>query len=115
MPYSDGFGMAAVLKAVRERVEATSIRAVAEELGMSPSGLHVLLRGSKPRTATRRKLLDWYAEVRSRSKTARTDVPPEDVDAAVTLLSRYLVADSRKAVREQRVEEISRRLFDRDG
>jgi hypothetical protein len=100
------------MAALRERVEQTSIRAVADELGMSPSGLHVLLHGSKPRAGTRRKLLEWYAEIRSRSAGRRAGVPAEDVDAAVAVLDRYLNADSRETVHRRRVREIAARLFD---
>jgi hypothetical protein len=42
------------------RVEATSLRQAAREVGMSPSGLQKLLDGSQPYSATRRKLERWY-------------------------------------------------------
>lgn len=58
------------LKRVREmlalRAEETSLRQVAREVGMSPSGLQKLLDGSHPYSATSRKLSRWYVRESSR-------------------------------------------------
>lgn len=106
-----GFGLAAAMAVLSDEVERRSLRAVAEEIGMSPSGLHILLKGSRPHAATRRKLLEWYSEVRRRGASDRTGVPKDDVDAAVALLERYVNADARKSVQRRRVREIAERLF----
>lgn len=42
------------------RIEATSLRRVARDVGMSPTGLRKLLEGSRPYSATRQKLERWY-------------------------------------------------------
>lgn len=48
-------------RAASRAVDASSLRAVAKSLGMSPSGLQKFLDGARPREATRRKLQLWYA------------------------------------------------------
>lgn len=51
---------------VAERVEAESLRRVAREVGMSPSGLQKFLDGATPYSATRRKLERWYVREAAR-------------------------------------------------
>lgn len=41
-------------------VEATSLRAVARAVGVSPMGLRNFLRGREPYSATRRRLTAWF-------------------------------------------------------
>ena len=43
-----------------ERVEATSLRRVAREVGMSPTGLKKFLLGTAPYSPTLRRLRKWY-------------------------------------------------------
>lgn len=108
MPNRGAFGVETLRDAVKARVSDTSIRAVAEEIGMSPSGLHVLLKGSDPHPATREKLVAWYIE-QQRSK-ARSAVSKADVDAAVQLLIRYVRDDGRPGAQARRAAAIMRRL-----
>jgi hypothetical protein len=96
--------------AVRRRVEQTSIRVVAEEIGMSPSGLHILLRGSRPHPATREKLVRWYVEQRDAQETRGEPVSPVDVDVALQLLMLYVTQDARETVQRRRIREIVRRF-----
>lgn len=53
-------GVDAIREAARLAVEATSLRAVARAIGMSPMGLKHFLAGTKPYRATERKLTAWY-------------------------------------------------------
>jgi hypothetical protein len=46
-------------EAVRERVEASSLRHVARQVGMSPTGLRKFLEGGIPYQKSRRRLFDW--------------------------------------------------------
>lgn len=109
MPSRAAFGIKTLREAVRRRVEETSIRAVAEEIGMSPSGLHVLLNGSAPQPATREKLVSWYAEQR-RVRPSGDAVSKADVDAALCLLVQYVRQDTRTEAQVKRIHEIVRRL-----
>ncbi|HWK90336.1 MAG TPA: DUF433 domain-containing protein [Longimicrobium sp.] len=45
---------------VRSHVNRTSLRAVARQVGMSPSGIHKFLQGSQPYSPTLRRLRSWY-------------------------------------------------------
>lgn len=112
MPGKVAFSLAMLRDAVRQRVDETSIRAVSEEVGMSPSGLHVLLRGSKPHPATREKLVAWYVE-RRRAEKSSPSIPVTDVDAALRLLIHYVLEDSRRQTRTRRAREIIQR-FERE-
>ena len=47
-------------ESVAIRVHATSMRSVARQVGMSPSGLEKFLAGGTPYTNTRRKLVEWW-------------------------------------------------------
>ncbi len=48
--------------ALRQRVELTSLRATARELGMSPTGLHGFIEGTEPYVKTLRRARVWLAE-----------------------------------------------------
>lgn len=62
--------VAEIRDAVAESVSSTSLRQVAREVGMAPSGLRKFLDGSRPYTATRRKLHRWYV------REGHTDTTP---------------------------------------
>jgi transcriptional regulator with XRE-family HTH domain len=44
------------------RVEGTSLRRVAREIGMSPTGLKKFLQGTAPYSPTVRRLRNWYVQ-----------------------------------------------------
>jgi hypothetical protein len=46
--------------AAAARVENTSLRGTAREIGLSPTGLKKFLLGTKPYAATQRKLQTWF-------------------------------------------------------
>ena len=56
----------ATIKHLREtaagRVENTSLRSVAREIGMSPTGLKKFLQGTAPYSPTVRRLRNWYVQ-----------------------------------------------------
>jgi hypothetical protein len=47
-------------KAVREAIAFSTLRAVAKDVGMSPSGLQKFLEGTKPYGKTKERLRFWY-------------------------------------------------------
>jgi hypothetical protein len=49
-----------VRASVSTRVEQTSLRAVADEIGLSPAGLQKFLAGTEPYASTIRRLRNWY-------------------------------------------------------
>lgn len=50
----------AIRAAAKLAIEATSLRKVARDVGMSPMGLKHFVAGTQPYSATYRKLLAWY-------------------------------------------------------
>ena len=77
----------ATVRHIREvaaaRVENTSLRGVAREIGMSPMGLRNFIRGTDPYSPTLRRLRNWY--VRYAAARAGT-VHMEDATAALSVL-----------------------------
>jgi AraC-like DNA-binding protein len=115
MPGKATFSLKVLRDAIRRRVDETSIRLVAKELGMSPSGLHVLLGGSKPHPGTRAKLVSWYVEQRRAEQGVGQVVSADDVDAALRLLVHYITQDGREDAQQRRAQEIAKRLEDESG
>ena len=61
MPAGEGRASVHTLRrALTGSVSASSLRQVARDVGMSPTGLKNLLDGARPYSATRRKLECWY-------------------------------------------------------
>ena len=90
--------------AVAERVRATSLRAVARQVGMSPSGLHSFLSGGVPYQKSRRKLFDWL----HRERGGRAG---DEVSSALVSLVRDLPAERREPALEALVDTL-RSLYD---
>lgn len=84
-------------EAVMERVERTSLRHVAREIGMSPSGLRKFLDGNMPYTKTIHRLRRWYLQ---HVAEAREELSSEDAAAAL----RVLVHDLPPPVQAQTVD-----------
>lgn len=59
-PSREGRPLDRMREALAARVEATSLRSVAREVGMSPTGLQKVLGGADSYSRTRRKLERWY-------------------------------------------------------
>lgn len=97
----------ASLERVREvlaaRVDATSLRQVAREVGMSPSGLQNVLAGADSYSRTRRKLERWYVR-----ETARFEAPldPHAISAALHLLTRDLPPGRRRPTVERVIDAL---------
>jgi hypothetical protein len=108
MPGKPQIDIAAVRTLVRDRVADSSLRAVADEIGMSKSGLDSFIKGRTPYSGTRPKLFAWYVHNRHPDSGS---VAPDEVDAAITLLERYMQSVGSEAVRQRRVREVADRLF----
>ena len=79
-------------EAVTIRVQATSLRSVARQVGMSPSGLDKFLTGGMPYQKSRRKLFDWLSRERGNLGAEHT---VDGVAAALSSLVRDLPPDRR--------------------
>ena len=69
-------------EAVRRAVASSSLRAVAEEVGLTHRGLALFLGGSRPRPGTVRKLTRWYLD---RPRSAG-EISADDAEAALAVL-----------------------------
>ncbi|HEX2208290.1 MAG TPA: hypothetical protein VHG93_11460 [Longimicrobium sp.] len=80
-------------EAVTIRVQATSLRSVARQVGMSPSGLDKFLNGGMPYQKSRRKLFDWLNRERN---NLGADLTVDGIAAALGSLVRDLPPDRRE-------------------
>jgi hypothetical protein len=72
----------AIRQAARLATEATSLRAVARAVGMSPMGLKHFLEGRRPYSATLRKLNVWFVQ----HSVQQTGFTEDAARAALTIL-----------------------------
>lgn len=79
-------------EAVTIRVQATSLRSVARQVGMSPSGLDKFLSGAMPYQKSRRRLFDWLHRERH---NLGADLTVDGIAAALGSLVRDLPPDRR--------------------
>lgn len=88
MPSRSGAIPVEVLReALRQRVEETSLRVAADEVGMSFKGVGKFLAGTDPYSATIRKLTDWYL----RRTVSQGEAPTlKTVQAALAVLVQHL-------------------------
>jgi hypothetical protein len=93
--------------AVRKRVEETTLRVVADEVGMTYSGVRSFINGTEPQRGTVDKLVRWYY---ARSKPSAAP-PREDVDTAIAVVRSYIRDSSKpRAIRERLRREVIDRL-----
>lgn len=78
--------------AAATRVEHTSLRGVAREIGMSPTGLKKFLLGTAPYSPTLRRLRKWFVH---RATLPLGEVGREDVSAAIEVLTHDLPGQPR--------------------
>src|SRR5215212_10136624 len=90
------------------RVQATSLRTVARQVGMSPAGLEKFLAGETPYSRSRQRLQEWWVREASRP---RSDLTAGGVEVAIGALVRDLPPEHRvEAIR--RVVQSLRRVYD---
>src|SRR6476661_8499936 len=75
------------------RVQATSLRRVAREIGMSPTGLRKFLDGTEPYTPTLHRLRVWYVRY---AATPADEVAKEEASAALAVLTHDLSPTPRR-------------------
>lgn len=85
--------------AVALRVQQTSRRRVASEIGLSPRGVWKFLQGARPHPQTRQKLERWYQDVALEEEGVSyvealhvliESIPPEYQSQAVAELAAFL-------------------------
>ena len=97
--------------AIQSRVQESSLRAVAREVGMSPSGLQKFLAGGIPYQKSRRKLFEWL----QREREPEVEEPPfHGVPRSLAELVRELPYERRDPALAALVETL-RTLYDTHG
>jgi hypothetical protein len=79
--------------AAAARVERSSLRRVAREIGMSPTGLKKFLQGTSPYSPTLRRLRSWYVR---HAADIEGDVAPEAANVALSVLVDDLPPEPRR-------------------
>lgn len=77
------------------RVENSSLRGVAREIGLSPMGLRNFLNGTQPYSPTLRRLRSWYVKY---AAVQTGNVGREDATAALSVLVHDLAPAPRRKV-----------------
>lgn len=73
-----------IREALRRAIDATSLRQVARDADLSPRGLTLVVKGSKPRKSTVWKVRGWYA--RHAAANGGTGVSDEMAAASLSTL-----------------------------
>lgn len=85
--------MGAVRDAARSAVTTSSLRSVARDVGMSPSGLDRFIAGSHPYPGTARRLGEWYLRtMQARGERLHADTARQ----VLALLTEHLPASERE-------------------
>ena len=100
-----GTSLERLRETVALRVQATSLRAVARQVGMSPSGLEKFLGGSTPYSTSRQKLQEWWAR---EGAHPRDDLTAEGMEIAIGALVRDLPAEHRPEAIRRVIESLAR-------
>lgn len=98
MPSLDEVGLAALRAVLTQQIETRSLRAVARQIGMSPSGLQKFLDGAKPYSATRRRMEQWYVRESARFTSP---VSVESARAALAVLVQDFAPGTRAEVQKE--------------
>lgn len=89
--------------AATSRAENTSLRNVAREVGMSPSGLKKFLDGAAPYTPTLRRLRQWYLQY---GAVRLGEVEAADASSALSVLLHDLSPDTRRGLARSILEQL---------
>jgi hypothetical protein len=98
-------------ESVAMRVQATSLRSVARQVGMSPSGLEKFLAGGTPYTRSRQKLQDWWTR---EGHQPRSDLSAEGIEVVMAALVRDLPPEKRGPTMKRLVRAV-RGLYETQG
>lgn len=90
---------------IAARVENTSLRSVAREMRMSPSGLRKFLDGAAPYSPTMRRLRQWYLQY---GADQTGEVSADEASAALKVLVHDLSPGARRDTAASILEQLGR-------
>lgn len=91
--------------ALRLQIQNSSLRRVAAEVGLSPTGLSTFVGGRPSRSGTLLRLSDWYLQELADDE-GTFSVPPDAAAAAALLLLRHLPPELRPRAAAELVRTI---------
>jgi hypothetical protein len=102
---SRSFTIRRLREAIAARAENTSLRNVAREVGMSPTGLKKFLQGTSPYSPTLRRLRSWYVQYAGVSSGG---LEYQDAHAALNVLVHDLTPEARRSTTHRFIECLAR-------
>jgi hypothetical protein len=105
--------MAKIIDTVKQRERETSLRQVAREVGMSPTGMRKVLDGTYLHNGTQNKLRSWYVRTESKN-VADAAIDTETARMAINLLFVGL-PPGRKRIGMARVVNVAREQYSSFG
>lgn len=93
--------------AAATRVETTSLRGTAREMGLSPTGLKKFLLGTAPYSPTMKKLRKWYIVYYTKDENTAAPLAQEAASAAVAVLVSDLSVQTRPVAVERVLDALS--------
>lgn len=103
--HPDSTSIRRLRETIAERVESTSVRQIAREIGMSPTGLKKFLEGTAPYSPTLRRLRSWYVHY---AAVAGGEVVEYDASTALAVLVHDLSPGARQETVEEMLEALAR-------
>lgn len=108
MPGKPRLDVGAIRALAETRIKESSLRSVADEIGVSKSGLDSFIRGRDPYAKTRIKLAAWFMR---QSRPDSASVARDELEGALAILERYMDSAPTPAAKRRRVREVETRLF----
>ncbi|HEX6751703.1 MAG TPA: hypothetical protein VF092_30700 [Longimicrobium sp.] len=93
VPHSREATVSHLREMAANRVENTSLRGVAREIGMSPTGLKKFLMGTAPYSPTLRRLRKWYLQY---AALPTAELTYQEASAALLVLTHDLSPEPRR-------------------
>ena len=93
--------------AAQTAVDASSIRSVAAQMGLSFTALRWFLRGGTPQAASQKRLYEWFV---AGPKPTTSPIKAE-VSAAIDLLASFLAAPATASVSRSRMKQVASGLL----
>src|SRR4051794_36038558 len=105
VPHSREATVAYLREMAAARVDNTSLRGVAREIGMSPTGLKKFLMGTAPYSPTVRRLRRWFLQY---AALPAAEITHQHAESALVVLTHDLAPGARRDASDCLLECLSR-------
>ena len=104
VPHSREATVSHLREMAANRVENTSLRGVAREIGMSPTGLKKFLMGTAPYSPTLRRLRKWYLQY---AALPTAELTYQEASAALLVLTHDLSPEPRRTATDSVLDSVA--------